>query len=490
MDNLDSGFALLTFQKAGYISQSVPYSFAAGQSVKDSNVRLVPAGVVSGRLTNSLGGPVTNTLVTLYGYHATPAGREMFRTKDPQGSTDDRGEFRLFDIPPGRYLLAFEGYFPREVPPDKKANSPEIPDLPAVFPTLYPGVSEISNAEMIEVKSGEETRLRNVRLQSQQGTIRTNFINAPGEPDKKVVYGITYATPLPGGYGQRNYPTNTFQIAAGGSLTKEIWLPQFGVYAMAVSWTSAGETSVVLVTPINFSGETVNTDIVLSRPNGRLKIHASIQQIDGTVSSRAAIGICRADAPACASKSFWLSQRPLSEATLPAITTALGSDGTLNLKAIVPGRYELYSLAVPDGYYIASANQGGRSVLIDGIVISEDSPSLEIQIRPNAGILRGMVTDRKNQPVQNALVALLPAPPLDRSKLQVLRRVIRTDQSGSFELRNIIPGDYRAYAWADQRDDAYMDDEFVAAFRDVSLPVHISTDHLGTEGPLQLSILN
>jgi hypothetical protein len=72
----------------------------------------------------------------------------------------------------------------------------------------------------------------------------------------------------------------------------------------------------------------------------------------------------------------------------------------------------------------------------------------------------------------------------------MLRKVIRTDQSGSFEIRNVIPGDYYAYAWTDIPDDAYLDQNFVATFRDRGVPVHIKADHLGTEESMKLSVLN
>jgi hypothetical protein len=487
VDNLEPGLSLLTFQKPGYVDQSIPYTFAAGQSMKDAIVRLVPTGVLSGQLSNALGAPETGVMVTLFQYHAAPGGREMVRHKPAYGMTDDRGEFRLFDVPPGRYLLAFEGMFPRE------ASQGELPPGPkTVFPTLYPGVSEISNAETIEVKGGEETRLRNVRVESQQGIIRIHFVNGPGEPAKNVVYKLSYETHVLGGYGQRTYDSKTFQIGAGETLTKEIWPSEFGVYAVTVNWKSVDGTSVVVVAPIDFSGETSSVKIELSVPNGQLRIRGAIQQLDGTIAplSKAAIGICRAVTPACASRSFWVSQRPYSDLPLPAVTTALGSDGSLNLKSIIPGTYALYSLTAPDGFYIASAKQGDRNVLTDGIIISEDSPSLEIQVRPNAGILQGRVTDRENRPVQSALVALLPDPPLDRSKLQVLRKVVRTDQAGSFELRDVVPGDYHAYAWTDIQDDAYLDEDFVATFRDRGVPVHINTDHFGTEESMKLSVLN
>jgi hypothetical protein len=329
-------------------------------------------------------------------------------------------------------------------------------------------------------------------VQSQQGLIRIHFINSPGEPAKNVAYQLSYQTPLSGGYGQRTFDSSTFRIDAGGTLNKDIWPGQFGVYAITANWESADGTSVVVVVPIEFNGETSNLSIELSRPNGQLRIHATIQQSDGTIAplSKAAIGICRAVTPACASSSFWVSQRPFSDVPLPAITTSLGSDGSLNLKSIIPGTYELYSLKAPDGLYIASAKQGDRNVLTDGIMISEDAPPLELQVRPNAGILQGRVTDGENRPVQSALVALLPDSPLDRSKLQMLRKVIRTDQSGSFEIRNVIPGDYYAYAWTDIPDDAYLDQNFVATFRDRGVPVHIKADHLGTEESMKLSVLN
>jgi hypothetical protein len=490
IDDLEPGLTLLTFQKPGFVDRSIPFTFTAGQNVKDANVRMEPTGVVSGHLANALGVPQTEVIVTLFGYHATPGGREMVRPKVAGGLTDDRGEFRLFDVPPGRYLLAFEGTVPREESPSGLKEAPA--GLRTIFPTMYPGVSEISDAETIEVKGGEETRLRNVTLQSRQGIIRIHFINGPGEPARNVDYKLSYETHLIGGYGQRTYGSNTLQIGAGETLVKDIWPGQFGVYAVIADWKSADRTSVVTISPMEFSGATSNINIELSRPNGQLRIHGTIQQADGTIGplTKAAIGICRAVTPACASKSFWLSQRPFSDLPLPAITTSLGSDGSLDLKAIVSGMYELYSLIAPDGFYIASAKQADRNVLTDGITISEDSPSLEIQVRPNAGILEGQVTDRENRPVQSALVALLPDSPLDRSKLQMLRKVARTDQSGSFELRNVIPGDYHAYAWIDIQGDAYLDEKFVAAYRDRGVPVHIKTDHLGTDESMNLSVLN
>ncbi len=132
IDDLEPGLTLLTFQKPGYIDQTIPYTFTSGRSVKDANVRMEPAGVVSGQLTNALGGPETQVLVTLFGYHAAPGGREMVRPKIAWGLTDDRGLFRLFDVPPGRYLLAFEGPASKRSASGSKYNIPYKDSIPYI----------------------------------------------------------------------------------------------------------------------------------------------------------------------------------------------------------------------------------------------------------------------------------------------------------------------------------------------------------------------
>lgn len=476
---VEPGRAVLTFSKSGYIDQALNYLFIAGQHVQDPNVRLATAGVVAGRLSNLRGELAPNVAVILLRYRATEGGRLM--TRYAFGQTDDRGEYRIFDVPPGRYLVAFGWHRPDDEPQNPKTE----------FPTLYPGVSRISDAETIEVTAGGETYLKNVTQSSQQGVLRIHFINSgPGELPKDITYELGYETPRRNGYEQEFYPKIKFHINVGEEIVRTIWPAQFGIHSITTSWTSANGTPEFIVTPIEFDGESSDTTIILSKPKGSLNIRGTKQQLDGSIVplTSAQIGICLSMTGACSSSRFWVSNINTvhPESRSPFI---LGKEGLRNLSGIATGTYELYSVLPntvrPNGFYLASARQGNRNVLTDGIMISEKSSPLEIQFRPNAGVVEGKVTDSEGHAIHNALVALLPEPPLDASKLRALRRSIRTDQLGSFELQDMIPGNYRAYAWSEVQDDEYLNETFVAPYKDRGLPIQV-----GTKKTINLKLLN
>jgi len=477
VENVYPGRVLVTFRKPGYVAQTVPYDFIAGRGIENANIFLAPTGIVTGRVTNPQGEPAANVEVTLLGYRARTQGREMVRFAVSR--TDDRGEYRLVDVPSGRYLVAFGTVFPVD-----DTSGPK-----RIFPTVYPGDSDFTKAGTIEMRGGEELRLNNVRLESDQGLMSIHFINGPGESAKDVVFQIGYRTQFSDSTtaGAEDFAPIRLHIDAGESLSRTIWPGRFGVYILVVYWAAGDGSPQSIVTPVEFNGQSQSTDIVLTPPKGHLKIHAITQQSDGrTVPlGTARIGICHAALTACSSSGFWISKINATPTFLNTVQPVLGSDGFLDLPAVVPGQYELYSLTVPNGFFVATAHQGDRDALTDGILISEDSLPLEIEVRPNAGILRGSVNDKEGHAVQNAMVAVLPEPPKDRAKLQSLRRAVRTDPAGLFEVQNIIPGNYRVYAWSGVQDDAYLDGDFVARFKSFGVPVNVTT-----VGEMNLKVLN
>jgi protocatechuate 3,4-dioxygenase beta subunit len=113
---------------------------------------------------------------------------------------------------------------------------------------------------------------------------------------------------------------------------------------------------------------------------------------------------------------------------------------------VVTGLYDLQSLDLPVGFYVESARQAGRDVLVDGVKIERDTASLEIRLKTDTATLRGTVVDRVGKPVFKAAVVIIPEPPLFDSQLDILRRGWRTDDEGRFELHSVMPGAYRAFA--------------------------------------------
>jgi hypothetical protein len=85
-------------------------TLAAGTASRDTVFRLIPGGTVSGRVTGSSGEPLVNLEVTLLRRIYDPDGRRTFQQVG-LAQTNDRGEYRLFWVTPGRYYPSVEFRF-------------------------------------------------------------------------------------------------------------------------------------------------------------------------------------------------------------------------------------------------------------------------------------------------------------------------------------------------------------------------------------------
>ena len=118
-----------------------------GKSAQSVAVRLVRGAVITGRVTVRNGRPVIGERV-----HVIPAGGESeaqpLLLPNPESQlTDDRGIYRLFGIPPGKYLVAVG----RDV-----AVLPDLTQLPAWYEQTYaPGVKMRAEAKTVDVSTGD-----------------------------------------------------------------------------------------------------------------------------------------------------------------------------------------------------------------------------------------------------------------------------------------------------------------------------------------------
>jgi hypothetical protein len=142
-EELEPGPYRLTVQKTGYIPldpATVPtYWVVAGQSLDVATVSLQKGGVVAGRILDSLGEPMIDINV-----RAVKPGAAI----DLMGEasrTNDLGEFRVFGLAPGEYLVVAS---PRPFGIDTLSRT-------MVSSTFYPGTSDPSAAQVVTVNAGQ-----------------------------------------------------------------------------------------------------------------------------------------------------------------------------------------------------------------------------------------------------------------------------------------------------------------------------------------------
>src|SRR5579864_63610 len=114
MQDIEPGKYQLTVMKGGYARMQygarnpghpgTTLSFDPGQQMRDLVVRLMPQAVITGRVLDEDGEPVPQISLQLFRYEYSHGKRQQ-QVSD-YAMTNDLGEYRLFDLAPGRYFLA------------------------------------------------------------------------------------------------------------------------------------------------------------------------------------------------------------------------------------------------------------------------------------------------------------------------------------------------------------------------------------------------
>jgi len=195
----------------------VPVQLRSGLQVPDLTIRMVPAATISGRISDSLGQPLTNAQVQAL--KSTFQGELRVLIPVQQVRTNSTGEFRLYGLPAGRYfvnvivpgysanaqLLVNSGGRTDQSAPYQMSNQPRqilgqsavTASNPAnaqdVGPIYFPSTPYIQNAQPIDLRPGMEykgadTQMMPVRRFTVCGVVRgipapsSRVQNNPGGP--------------------------------------------------------------------------------------------------------------------------------------------------------------------------------------------------------------------------------------------------------------------------------------------------------------------
>jgi uncharacterized protein (DUF2141 family) len=113
---------------------------AASPHISDS-----PVGVIAGIVVDDQGDPVPEVSVTALRVSGKPD--DASPQKIAQETTDDLGSYRLYDLPPGGYLVTVT----RKSDPEDERDLSLLAEKPTIF---FPGTMALSRARPIEVTAG------------------------------------------------------------------------------------------------------------------------------------------------------------------------------------------------------------------------------------------------------------------------------------------------------------------------------------------------
>ncbi len=132
------------------IGPGVPLELTDGQVVEDVNFSLLHAGAVTGRIADEFGEPLADTQVSLMRWFFTNGERRL-QASGGSATTNDLGEFRVFNVRPGQYIVS--ATLRANVNP--MPNAPDSGDRAAYAPTFYPSTPNPNDAAKVTVGPGQ-----------------------------------------------------------------------------------------------------------------------------------------------------------------------------------------------------------------------------------------------------------------------------------------------------------------------------------------------
>lgn len=446
---------------------------AAGQTLKDLNIALTPAATVTGRILDDAGQPAPETLVQLVTETWGPQGRN-FRGAG-MANADDRGEFRMFGVTPGRYYLVAGSVQVLQVPEPGAGDVISIRTSRTVYaPTFYPGVPDTSAATMVDLKSGSEFRAnltvkRPVDYRVSGRVIDSASADVPS--NVRIILGPKFS------------PTGRVQPMLQGRNTSVV--TSTGTFEFPNvppgEWTVRAEIPLPVqpaTGPLDPAASAARNAAQASRPYGQVSVHITNANVEGLV-----VALSRGfSVPARISvEGGPLSTMPnadrislrfqssengaLSQATTGVTPSASrpGPDGTLQIDGVRPGEFLMSVLGTAPGFYLKSARYGSEDVLHAPIRFSSSASGVvELTFRAGAGQVSGTVTDSKSQPVPGIQTILIPEQSL-RNRQELYRTTV-TDQNGRFTLSNIPPGNYKLFSWEALQQSGYFNSDVMKQF--------------------------
>jgi len=438
---LKSGSYRLWVEREGFARQSygsaVPegpgsiLSVASGQELHDLAFRITPLGALSGRVFDPDGDPLQGVGIQVLRVSYASGMRQLVPIAG--ASSNDRGEYRCYDLPAGRYfVLATPKGSPLSHPMEAGALVPEIQD--AYVPLYYPGVVELDSASSVPVPEGGDIQQIDFRLQSVRATTLRGRIAGLVTVDSNQVQ-VVLAHNDHGFASYIDRATATVDPATGKFELRRV-AP--GSYFLVASQMSKGQV---------FSAR-VPVEITAGAPPEELPIHmAPAVEAHGTV-------LMEDGSPVPANLVVrLLPAEGLLTGAAPA--AAVNSDGSIRLSGVLPGTWIPSVEHVPEGVWIKNVSFGDiRSTGGQLNLPAGARGPLRVVLAANGGQVSGTVGD-EGQPRQ-ATVVLIP----QEAELRLSPHAYRftpTDSRGAFIFKGVRPGAYRLFAFESIAPFAWMD---------------------------------
>lgn len=444
-----------------------PVPLSEGQHL-DLVLRLPHGAVLGGVVLDVNGQPAASASVQAMHY-AYVAGERRLVPAGSLRTTDDRGVYRLYGLPPGDYLVQAAGsgvIQELSLTTDLDLRYAASPARTAPPPlrtvkmgaTYYPVASNPSQASVVSLRAAEERTDVDIQMQLEptvriEGTVAA--VDAAGVPPGTQVLLTSTSPSASGGAAveiddRRSVGTTgafVFPNLAPGNYTliarasKETALPDGRPGPPQTLWGSVD---------LAVEGEPA-TGIVISmqpgmRVSGRVRFAGTGERLPDMSSVRITLQSIWASGP------FGLQPDAVSPQR----------DGRFTVTGVLPGQYRLVATVTGsprDRWMPQSSVIDGQDTLDVPVAIhaGQNTSGAEIVLTDRPARLSGVVTDASGNPAPGVAVVLFPASPALWTAQSRRIRGARPSADGVYTIPNLPAGDYLIAVAEDAEDDEWFD---------------------------------
>jgi hypothetical protein len=424
-------------------------TIASGQRVTGVELHLIPEGIFAGKVLNAEGDPMRRVNVQAMQYRYI-SGKRQLRTVQT-GFTDDRGEFRIFNLPPGRYYL-------RAIPNSRGGFTMGFADgfrgqqRPENYaPAFYPNAPTPAESLPLKLAPGGELDGVDFRLSpTSTYSIRGKF--SVGKPDRGMNVTARRRS------NDEMLPVN----------------PQTG-------FTNNGDGFSYVISNLTPGSYVVTGQIFEQGNPGGVGMYArqvvdivngDVDGIDLTFAPSVQLtGVVKVDGSAPVNlSSVHLSLASDDPYNNGGMQIPVSGDGAFTIKGVTPDIYHLRVL--PADAYVKSIKNGDHELAERKIDTERISGGLTVTISADTGSVTGAVMDEDGKPASRAHVTLIPDQRLPDWEQSF--KSSTSDDQGAFSFRGVIPGDYKVYAWYGVEPGAPQSAEFRKPYEDRGVAVKVA----------------
>jgi hypothetical protein len=428
-----AGYVTLEYGQARPFEAGKPLDVADGQVLDKIDFSLPRGSVIAGRITDEFGDPIADAQVQAMRYQFTNGQRQLVNAGRTAVS-DDIGQFRIFGLMPGEYIVRASVRANAQMPMAVAA----VEEPSGYPPTYYPGTTDVAQAQSVTVALGQEMSsvafsLVPARLARISGTV----LSSNGKP---LTGAVVLVRPANGGGGMFNIG-GANQVGPDGGFTLNNVPP--GEYTLDVQQrprdlqSVAGGQLEVASLPLSVTGEDINGVTILTTAgisvSGRVVFQGQKPQEGATR------GLQVTAAPVTGQQSIMgIAGRALGGGRV-------AEDGAFELRGVL-GSEMIRVGGVPGGWALKTITLNGEDITdrpyefksgnnVTGVVVT---------LTDRLTDLSGSVRDNKGQAMKDYVLVIFPQDSKLWTGQSRFIRTARPNQQGTFSLKGLPPGRYLA----------------------------------------------